>query len=96
MPLKIALTIGDEDLKHFRAQMRRARSAAKEAGEYETELTRSLDAELKEKMEAQGVIFMEIDRAQMAKTVRPVLDSWTKVFGADLLEKVDKFKAQNK
>jgi uncharacterized membrane protein YkvA (DUF1232 family) len=31
-PLKIALTIGDEDLKHFRGQMRKARAAAKEAG----------------------------------------------------------------
>jgi uncharacterized membrane protein YkvA (DUF1232 family) len=33
MPLTIALTIGDDDLRHFRAQMRRARSAAKEAGD---------------------------------------------------------------
>ena len=31
-PLKIALTIGDEDLKHFRGQMRKARAAAREAG----------------------------------------------------------------
>ena len=31
-PLKIALTIGDEDLKHFRGQMRQARTAAREAG----------------------------------------------------------------
>jgi hypothetical protein len=31
-PLKIALTIGDEDLKHFRGQMREARAAAREAG----------------------------------------------------------------
>ena len=31
-PLKIALTIGDEDLKHFRGEMRKARSAAREAG----------------------------------------------------------------
>ena len=33
MPLKIALTLGDEDLKHFRAQMRKARTAAREAGD---------------------------------------------------------------
>ena len=31
-PIKIALTIGDEDLKHFRGQMRQARTAAREAG----------------------------------------------------------------
>ena len=31
-PLKIALTIGDEDLKHFRGQMRKARATAKEVG----------------------------------------------------------------
>ena len=31
-PIKIALTIGDEDLKHFRGQMRQARGAAREAG----------------------------------------------------------------
>lgn len=33
MPLKIALTIGDEDLKHFRAQMRKARAAVAETDE---------------------------------------------------------------
>jgi len=70
--------------------------SAKEAGEYETELTRSIDADLRGKMEAKGVTFMDIDRAEMAKIVRPVLDSWKKVFGADLLEKVDQFKAQHK
>ena len=31
-PIKIALTIGDEDLKHFRGHMRESRAAAKEAG----------------------------------------------------------------
>ena len=31
-PIKIALTIGDDDLKHFRAHMRESRAAAKEAG----------------------------------------------------------------
>ena len=70
--------------------------AALEAGEYETELTRAADKELRGKMEAKGVTFMEVDRDQMAKTVRPVIDSWTKVFGKDLLAKVDKFKAENK
>ena len=70
--------------------------AAKEAGEYETELTRAIDTDLRAKMEAKGVTFMEIDRAQMAQKVRPVLESWTKVFGADLLGKVDKFKSENK
>jgi uncharacterized membrane protein YkvA (DUF1232 family) len=33
MPLKILLTLADGDLKHFRGQMRKARLAAKEAGD---------------------------------------------------------------
>ena len=33
MPLKITLSIGDEDLKHFRAQMRKAQAAARQAGD---------------------------------------------------------------
>jgi len=33
MPLKITFTIGDPDLQYFRSQMRRARLAAKEAGD---------------------------------------------------------------
>jgi tripartite ATP-independent transporter DctP family solute receptor len=70
--------------------------AAREAGEYETELTRSIDADLRGKMEAKGVTFMEIDREKMAQIVRPVFDSWKKVFGADLLEKIDQFKATHK
>ena len=70
--------------------------AAKEAGDYETKLTRDIDADLRAKMEAKGVKFMEVDRAEMAKIVRPVIESWTKVFGADLLKKVDEFKAKNK
>ena len=70
--------------------------AAQEAGEYETGLIRSADSDLRAKMEAAGVKFAEIDRDKLAQTVRPVMESWTKVFGADLLEKVDKFKAENK
>jgi uncharacterized membrane protein YkvA (DUF1232 family) len=31
-PIKIALTIGDEDLEHFRGHMREARAAAEESG----------------------------------------------------------------
>jgi uncharacterized membrane protein YkvA (DUF1232 family) len=31
-PIKIALTIGDDDLEHFRGHMRESRAAAKEAG----------------------------------------------------------------
>jgi uncharacterized membrane protein YkvA (DUF1232 family) len=31
-PIKITLTIGDDDLEHFRGHMREARAAAKEAG----------------------------------------------------------------
>jgi tripartite ATP-independent transporter DctP family solute receptor len=68
--------------------------AATEAGTYETQLTRAVDVDLREKMEAKGVTFMEIDRPEVAKMVRPIYDSWKKVFGADLLEKVDKFKAE--
>ena len=70
--------------------------AAKEAGEYETELTREIDVDLRGKMEAEGVIFMEVDRDEMSKRVRPVFESWSKVFGADLLEKIDQFKAEYK
>ena len=31
-PIKIALTIGDDDLEHFRGHMREARADAEEAG----------------------------------------------------------------
>lgn len=70
--------------------------AAKEAGEYETEMTRAADGELRAKMEAKGVKFTEVDRAKMAKIVRPVVEDWKKVYTAELLEKVDKFKAEYK
>lgn len=66
--------------------------AAKEAGEYETKLTLDADKELYEKLETAGVTFTELKNDEIAELIRPVYDSWTKVFGADLLEKVDAFK----
>ena len=67
--------------------------AAKEAGMYETALTVDADKELYEKLEAAGVKFTGLNNSEIAEKIRPVYDSWTKVFGADLLEKVDEFKA---
>ena len=67
--------------------------AAKEAGEYETKLTLDADKDLYEKLKAAGVTFTQLKNDEIAQLIRPVYDSWTKVFGADLLEKVDAFKA---
>jgi TRAP-type C4-dicarboxylate transport system substrate-binding protein len=67
--------------------------AAVEAGMYETKLTIDADKELYEKLEAADVTFTELNNDEIAQRIRPVYDSWTKVFGADLLEKVDGFKA---
>jgi tripartite ATP-independent transporter DctP family solute receptor len=91
------LMINENKFKKLSAEYQKIMlDAAKEAGEHQTKLTRDIDAGLRAKMEAKGVKFMEVDRAKMAKIVRPVLESWTKVFGADLLKKVDDFKANYK
>lgn len=66
--------------------------AAKEAGVYETKLTLDADKELYVKLKAAGVTFTELKNDEIAELIRPVYNSWTKVFGADLLEKVDEFK----
>ena len=91
------LMINEDKFKQLSPEFQKIMlDAAKEAGDYETKLTRDIDAGLRAKMEAKGVKFMEVDRAEMAKIVRPVMESWTKVFGADLLKKVDEFKASYK
>lgn len=70
--------------------------AAIEAGKYESKLTLDADQELFDKLKAAGVTFTQLDNKKIAEMIRPVYDSWTKVFGADLLEKVDAFKADYK
>lgn len=67
--------------------------ASLEAGEYETQLTREQDAELRSKMEAAGVNFIEIDRAAISEMVNPIYDKWEKEFGAEIRKNIEEFKA---
>lgn len=66
--------------------------AAVAAGKYETSLTRELQAELIEKMKAEGVEFIEIDREELSRTVAPLYDKWGTVFGKEFRGKVEAFK----
>jgi len=67
--------------------------AALEAGEYETELTRQQEAELRQKMEDEGVQFIEIDRDAVSEMISPVYDKWEDKFGREIREKIEEFKA---
>lgn len=69
--------------------------AAHEAGEYETKLTQDNEAQLVEDLKADGVTFYSINIADVQKATAPVYEKWEETYGADLLKRVNDFKANN-
>lgn len=68
------------------------RDAAAEAGDFETSVTRSDDAGVRQKLEENGVKFVSVSRGEISRMMAPLYDKWEDQYGAEIRRKVDEFK----